>query len=186
LANNHGVVARAELESPRRLTAEERRQEVLEAAITEFGRRGFHATRTADIAQRAGVSQPYVYALFPDKRALFLACHARAMERIRETLVEARARAADGEPLEAQLGRAYREMIESRPDQLLFQLQAHAAAADPEIRESVRASFIALVDESVHLHDGASRQVVLGYIARALMQNVALALDLPDDYRLEP
>ena len=177
------MVTRALSES-RRSTADERRAEVVEAAIGQFARRGYHATRTADIARAAGVSQPYLYALFPDKRALFLACYDRAVERIRETLVQARQEAAEGEDLEARLGRAYQHMIRSRPDQLLFQLQAHAAAADPEIRPAVREGFISLVDESVRLH-GTSRQVVLGYIARALLYNIGLALELPDGYRPE-
>jgi AcrR family transcriptional regulator len=168
----------------KRLTAGERRDEVVEAAIGEFARGGYQATRTADIARAAGVSQPYLYALFPDKKALFLACYARAVERIRATLVQAREAAADGENLDERLGQAYRELIRSRPDQLLFQLQAHAAAADPEIRAAVREGFVSLVDESVRLH-GVSRQVVLGYIARALFTNVAFALELPAGYRLE-
>jgi AcrR family transcriptional regulator len=167
----------------RRLTADERRDAVVEAAIGEFAQRGFNATRTADIARAAGVSQPYLYALFPDKKALFLACYARAVERIGATLVEARGRAREGDDLDELLGEAYRDLIRSRPDQLLFQLQAHAAAGDPEIRAAVREGFVSLVDESVRLH-GVSRQVVLGYIARALFTNVAFALELPDGYRL--
>jgi AcrR family transcriptional regulator len=173
-----------ELSQPKRLTADERRDAVIEAAIGEFAQGGFKATRTADIARAAGVSQPYLYALFPDKKALFLACYARAVERIRATLVEARGRAREGDDLDELLGQAYRELIRARPDQLLFQLQAHAAASDPEIRAAVRDGFVSLVDESVRLH-GVSRQVVLGYIARALFTNVAFALELPDGYRLE-
>jgi AcrR family transcriptional regulator len=173
-----------ELQTTRRLTADERRDEVVEAAIGEFARGGYQATRTADIARAAGVSQPYLYALFPDKKALFLACYERAVERIRATLIEARETAAEGDDLDERLRRAYQELIRARPDQLLFQLQAHAAAADPEIRPAVRAGFVSLVDESVRLH-GVSRQVVLGYIARALFTNVAFALELPDGYRLE-
>jgi AcrR family transcriptional regulator len=173
-----------ELRSGRRLTADERREEVVEAAIAEFAQRGYHATRTADIARAAGVSQPYLYALFPDKKALFLACYERAVDRIRATLIDARERAQDADDLDAVLARAYRELIRARPHQLLFQLQAHAAAADPEIRAAVRAGFVSLVDEGVRLH-GVSRQVVLGYIARALFTNVAFALELPDGYRLD-
>jgi AcrR family transcriptional regulator len=172
------------LRSPKRLTADERRDTVVEAAIGEFARGGYQATRTADIASAAGVSQPYLYALFPDKKAIFLACYARAVERIRSTLVEAREAAAEGENIEERLGRAYKDLIRSRPDQLQFQLQAHAAAADPEIRATVREGFVSLVDESVRLH-GVSREVVLGYIARALFTNVAFALELPEGYRLE-
>ena len=57
-----------------RLSAAERRADLLEAAVVEFAENGYQGTRTADIAARAGVSQPYVYAQFPAKRARFLAC----------------------------------------------------------------------------------------------------------------
>src|ERR1700739_4239354 len=77
--------------TPRRLSARERRADLLEAAVIEFAESGYHGTRTADIAARAGVSQPYVYALFPDKRTLFLACHDWTTERIKEALEKASA-----------------------------------------------------------------------------------------------
>ncbi len=167
----------------RRLSADQRRQELLEAGVVEFAERGYHGTRTADIAERAGVSQPYVYALFPDKRALFLACHEWTTNRIREVLEEAAESAAQGEDLEERLGRAYAAMIESNPHHVLFQVQAHAAAsADPEIRGPVSRRFIELIEVSERLH-GAPRQVVLRYIAWGLLQNVSIALDLPRKYR---
>src|ERR1700749_532828 len=70
----------------RRLSAQERRADLLEAAVIEFAESGYHGPRTADSAARAGVSQPYVYALFPDKLALFLACHDWTTERLQEEL----------------------------------------------------------------------------------------------------
>ncbi len=74
-----------------RLSADQRRAQLLDAAVVEFAERGYQGTRTADIAARAGVSQPYVYALFPDKRSLFLACHAATTDRIRESIEKASA-----------------------------------------------------------------------------------------------
>ena len=158
---------------------------MITAAIGAFAEYGYHATGTAEIARRAGVSQPYLYALFPDKRSLFLACHLRTTDLIRETLIRAREEAPEGEDLEVQLGRAYEQMIASRRDHLLFQMQAHAAAAsDPLIRAAVRETFIELVEESLRLHQTSLEQV-LGYISNALFYNVALALDLPENYRLQ-
>ncbi len=58
-----------------RQSAEERREQVLEAATHEFAQRGYHGAGTAAIAERAGISQPYIYALFPNKKELFLAAH---------------------------------------------------------------------------------------------------------------
>src|SRR6201996_5761276 len=89
----------------RRLSATQRRADLLEAAVIEFAESGYHGTRTADIAARAGVSQPYVYALFPDKRALFLACHDWTTERIKEALEKASADLTDGDDGEKALDR---------------------------------------------------------------------------------
>jgi AcrR family transcriptional regulator len=186
----------AELTAPRRarprrkrpgqrLSAEERRADLLEAAVIEFAVSGYHGTRTADIAARAGVSQPYVYALFPDKRSLFLACHDWTTERIKETLRLARAGvgAAGAEDAEEALGRAYRMLLDRRPHQVLFQVQAHAAAtADPVIREPVRKRFMELIELSERLHD-APREVVLRHVGRVMLGNVAVALDLPPEFR---
>jgi AcrR family transcriptional regulator len=188
----------AELTAPRRarprrkrpgqrLSAEERRADLLEAAVIEFSVSGYHGTRTADIAARAGVSQPYVYALFPDKRSLFLACHDWTTQRIKETLrltsADANAAAGGTEDAEEALGRAYRLLLDRRPHQVLFQVQAHAAAtADPVIREPVRQRFMELIELSERLHD-APREVVLRHVGRVMLGNVAVALDLPPEFR---
>jgi AcrR family transcriptional regulator len=166
-----------------RLSAEERRADLLEAAVVEFAENGYHGTRTADIAARAGFSQPYVYALFPDKRTLFLACHDRTTGRIKEALEKASADLAEGDDVEHALDRAYQALFEERPHQVLFQVQAHAAAtADPEIRAPVRQRFIELIELSERLN-GAPRDLVLRHVARSMLGNVALALDLPPEYR---
>ena len=75
---------------PRR-SAEDRREQVLEAAIHEFAELGYQAASTAAIARRAGISQPYIYALFPSKRDLFLAAHARMGTTLRATFMDAAA-----------------------------------------------------------------------------------------------
>jgi AcrR family transcriptional regulator len=169
-----------------RLSAEERRRDLIDAAIVEFAENGYHAARTADIAERAGVSQPYVYALFPDKRALFLACHEYTTRRIRETLEQAHRDAAEGDDLHQRLGGAYAAMIESNPSQVLFQIQAYAAAsADPEIQAAVRSRFVELIQTSEQLHD-EPRDVVLSHIAWAMLRNLSVALDLPAEYRPNP
>jgi len=161
----------------RRMAGSQRRELVLDAAFAEFASRGYHAAATADIATRAGISQPYIYALFPDKKALFLACHERAMQRLRAVLTEA----TDGSF--ARIEQAFRNLYTSDPTQLMFQLQSHAAASDPEIRSVVRARFMEMVDVGVDA-TGASRAQVLEQLARGLFMTVALALELPHGYWL--
>jgi AcrR family transcriptional regulator len=162
-----------------RLSADERREQVLDAAVEEFGERGYHAASTASIAKRAGISQPYIYALFADKRELFVAVHDRVTEEIRRTFIEA-ARGASGpeEALEA-MGKAYRPLMEN-PRHLSAQLQCYAAAAgDPELRAHVGARFRSLVEDVARV-SGADPAAVAGFFACGMYINVALAIGEPD------
>src|SRR5215217_7787388 len=113
-----------------RSSSEERREQLIAAAVTEFAANGFHATSTTAIAKRAGISQPYVYALFPSKHGLFLAANERVAERIRGAFADA-ARGLN-EPADrlAAMGEAYTGFLEGR-DEIMFQHQANAVAGDP-------------------------------------------------------
>ena len=75
-----------------RLSADERRADVLDAALIEFADRGFEGTSTEDIAKRAGISQPYLFRLFGTKKDLYIASVSRCY---RDTL-ELFQRAAEG------------------------------------------------------------------------------------------
>jgi hypothetical protein len=121
--------------------------------------------------------------LFADKRTRFLACHDWTTERIKEALGKASAGLTEGADVEHTLDRAYQQLFEERPHQVLFQVQATAAAApDPGIREPVRARFIELVQLSER-PNAVPRELVLRHVARSVLGNVALALDLPPGYR---
>ena len=56
-----------------RLTAPERREQILEAAVQVFAERGYEGASTDVIAQHAGISQPYLFRLFGTKRDLIIA-----------------------------------------------------------------------------------------------------------------
>ncbi len=72
-------------ETRRRLSAAERREEILAVAISEFATTGYHGTSTEVIAERAGISQPYVFRLYGTKKELFLACVDRCFDLTIET-----------------------------------------------------------------------------------------------------
>src|SRR5881396_3516784 len=101
-----------------RLTAAERGEEVLQAAVQAFGASGYEGTKTDEIARLAGVSQPYVIRLFGTKQELFLAAVRSACERIEQTFREA---AAETPELSA-LGESYELMFAER-EVLLVLLQ---------------------------------------------------------------
>lgn len=57
-----------------RLTAEARRQDVLDAACRAFSRSSYRGATTAEIAREAGITEPILYRHFGSKRDLYLAC----------------------------------------------------------------------------------------------------------------
>jgi hypothetical protein len=52
------------------MTASQRRELVLHTALTEFAARGPHGTSARDIAHRDGISQPYLFRLFPTQEGV--------------------------------------------------------------------------------------------------------------------
>src|SRR5262245_29729476 len=56
-----------------RLAANDRRSQILAAALQVFAEHGFHGTRTRELAKRAGVSEALVFRHFPTKDALIAA-----------------------------------------------------------------------------------------------------------------
>lgn len=53
--------------------AEQRRAQLIDAALELFSKRGIEATRVSDIARAAGVAQGLLYNYFPSKEALVMA-----------------------------------------------------------------------------------------------------------------
>src|ERR671937_2578378 len=162
-----------------RLTAAERRDDVLEAALLEFARGGLEGTSTEDIARRAGISQPYLFRLFGTKKELFKASVARCF---RETL-ELFQRAAEGlrgdEALRA-MGRAYGAMLQSDRVRLKAQLQAYAACDDPEIRAVVRNGYGDIV-AYVQRVSGLGADEITRFFAKGMLMNVLAAMQLAEE-----
>jgi AcrR family transcriptional regulator len=171
--------ARERRTSRRRGTAEERREAVIDAAITEFAEHGYHAASTAAIAKRAGISQPYIYALFPDKESLFLACHGRMCDRIRRAFAEAAKGTAPGEERMHAMGGAYYELLQGRRE-LLLQLQAFAAAGEEKLRPAIRDGFVDVIRD-VRRHLGDDDDEIARFIATGMLLNVLTALEVPHE-----
>ncbi len=158
------------------MPAAERREMVLEAAVAEFAAHGLAGTSTEDVARRAGISQPYLFRLFPTKKALFLALVERCYRRVADTFITAAAGRTGDEALEA-MGDVYERLLEDRT-LLLLQMQAYAACDDPEIRAATRDGYKKLWELTEKL-TGLPFQRVVDFFAMGMLMNVAAALDLP-------
>ena len=168
-------------DAPTRRTAPERREEVIEAAIAVFAEEGYAAASTQRVADRAGISQAYVFRLFDGKRALFIACVETVMGRISSAFVDAAAASADRTPdgILTAMGLRYPGLLE-QPGLLALQLQSHAAAAgDPAIRARVRGLFLQLW-ETVRATSGAPEERIIEFFAKGLLINALGALGLTE------
>jgi AcrR family transcriptional regulator len=122
----------------RRLTAEQRRQQLFAVAMELFAQRGYRATTMDDIAEAAGVTKPLLYQHFSSKRALYL----ELVDSIAHNLLEAIGRAvmrADGPRQQVEMGfAAYFRLVVSH--ELEFRLlYGRDHADDLELGRALRA-----------------------------------------------
>jgi AcrR family transcriptional regulator len=149
---------------------------VLEAAVAEFAKHGLAGTSTEDVARAAGISQPYLFRLFPTKKGLFLALVDRCYRRVEDAFTAAAGESTGDEALAA-MAQAYERLLNDRT-LLLLQMQAYAACDDPEIRAATRAGYKHLW-EMVERITGLPFQTVVDFFAVGMLMNVAAAMDLP-------
>lgn len=157
-----------------RSTAEERREEILQAAIKHFGQTGLHGTSTETIARDVGVSQPYVFRLFGTKKELFMASVRWAFEHTVDRFREAGEAATDQHDAFRRIGYAYQELISDRRF-LDIQLQAYASTHDPDIRRLVNDGFGRMVTEIIR-HTQASPEQLSAFVGQGMLLNVTSSM----------
>ncbi len=166
---------------PRR-TADERRAEVIDAAIIEFATFGLYGASTEAIAARAGISQPYVSRLFGTKKALFLAAVERVTEQILDRWTEGLdvhgdevgfKQATPAQKLGV-LGEQYIRLVKEVHG-LRLVLQSFSSAEDPDVRTVVHASMKRLYT-FVAKQTGASPGEIQQFWAHGMMLTVAASI----------
>ncbi|MET7976036.1 TetR/AcrR family transcriptional regulator [Streptomyces mirabilis] len=158
-------------------TAEERRETVLRTAIGAFAARGYWGTTTTEVAKAAGISQAYVYRLFPNKELLFTAVVEHCFVLVRASLERAAAEAkgSSAEVVLEAMGDAYARLI-SDNDLMLIQLHAQAAAvSEPAVREVVRQGYARLV-EYVRGASGGTEGQVQEFFARGMLCHLIVSM----------
>jgi len=161
-----------------RHTAEERRDEIIAAAVVRFGMTGLHGTSTETIARDVGVSQPYLFRLFGTKKELFMAAVEWGFEETLEAFRRAAADATGAHDALKRMGDAYLALISDRR-YLDIQMQAYASTDDPEIRHVVQEGFGRLVMEIVR-HTDATPAQLADFLGRGMLLNVTMAMGVDD------
>ena len=119
-----------DLMSSHRLSAEQRREQILARSIEVLAKSNYQKARVADIADLVGISEAAIYKYFPTKKQLFLA----VLEHMSDRLI-------------ARLSAA----VETEVDALQALRKAAAAFADPDVNPPdhvrIRSKAIAEIDD---------------------------------------
>ena len=155
------------------MSAEDRRDQVIRAAVSEFSVRGLEGTSTSDIAKRVGVSQPYLFRLFPTKKALFIEACLLGAQRVRDAFAKAAEGKYSAEALAA-MGEAYQNLLQADRELLMMQLQQFAACHDPDVQDAVRGSMQDLWQHVENL-TGAPVEARVDFFAKGMLCNMIAA-----------
>jgi AcrR family transcriptional regulator len=147
----------------RRLPAEERRRQLIDAAVDVFARMGFSAAGTADIAAAAGIGEPTIYRYFENKRDLYIAAVAHGSDEIIEEWQRIVDDAADELVALQRIGIWYFQRLQERPQLLLLRSRSISDSGDDEIATVVREQYVRVLRFVEDLFDRAQRR---GLIAR--------------------
>ena len=170
----------------KRLTFEQRRVAILDAALEVFAKHGYRGASIDDIATAAGVSKALIYEHFPSKRDLHAALLERHVGELFERLVES---AATSEPGEVRLRAgvdAFLSFVEARPDafRMLFR-----DAVEPEVAQLLQglgqqaalqvAELIATEPREKRAGDAEEREAIeiFGALLTGAVQQLALWWD---------
>lgn len=164
-----------------RLTAAERREQILDAAFVVFGERGYVGGTTDAIAKQAGVSQAYVVRMFGGKEALFREAAQAAAQRVIDVFRAAISQlddTTDSAHKHIALATAYGNLIADRGLLLtllqLFSL-GHHATFGPLARDCYLRVYQVVRDEARMGPEEASQ-----FFARGMLTTVLLAMRMPD------
>ena len=158
-----------------RMSAADRREQLIAIALEHFAERGYTAASTEAIARDAGISQPYLFRLFRTKRELFLAAVDANHGRLLRTFEDA-ARGDGPEERLLSMGGAYIDLLKD-PVALRMQMQSYTATTDPAIQAHVRRRYLELI-EDVKRWSGATEAQVWDFASKGMLLNVIAVLGL--------
>ncbi|MEJ3403309.1 TetR/AcrR family transcriptional regulator [Rathayibacter sp. YIM 133350] len=168
-----------------RISAPERREQILQAATLVFGEVGYAAATTDRVAQAAGISQPYVVRMFGSKENLIVEVLERTCDRILETFRSAIADTADPRTPAARIGAAYVDLVETDRGVLLSLMQGFIMGGDPRVGPVARAGIMriyALLREQ----GGFTPEAARDFFASGMLINTLVASGLVNALGSDP
>ncbi|MBB6733867.1 TetR/AcrR family transcriptional regulator [Cohnella zeiphila] len=159
-----------------------RKSEIISAAIEVFAETGYFRATTAQVAQRANISQPYVFRFFSTKEELLLAALEASWTRVADAFRKV-AESAAPERLETALTKAYEDILQSHRNEVFLQMQAQTIGEDV-IREAMRNGFgevrRIVLDSFCRAELPNAEERTMLFLARGMLCNVSAALGMPE------
>ncbi|MBU1213522.1 MAG: TetR/AcrR family transcriptional regulator [Alphaproteobacteria bacterium] len=153
----------------------ERPREILEAALQEFVRKGYMATRVEDIAAKVGVTKGTIYFYFETKEDIF----AQVIRRFTPSLLDQRVPSASGqsvfERLRTYLRFLYSHAVADRKSREVFHLLISDGRHFPELLDRHFSEFLepalARIDELLRwgVENGEFRQDHADYLSQVVL-----------------
>tara|TARA_B100000809_G_scaffold102942_1_gene101573 strand:+ start:1364 stop:1942 length:579 start_codon:yes stop_codon:yes gene_type:complete len=119
-----------------RMSAAERRRQVLDVGLEVFGRHGYHQTSMSALAAEAGVTKPVLYQHFASKHDLFAEVLAETGDRLMRAIEAAEVEETPRRRVEAGF-RSFFRFFEERPAAFDV-LYGTSIAVDPDFRKDAR------------------------------------------------
>jgi AcrR family transcriptional regulator len=163
-------------------TSVNRKSDIISAAIDVFAEIGYFRATTAQVAERAKISQPYIFRFFPTKEALLLTALEVSWERVIDSFRKV-VDSASPEQLETGLIRAYEDILGSYRNEMLLQMQAQTIPEE-SIREAMRNGFgevrrmVLDAFRAAGIQNPEERTML--FLARGMLCNIAAALAMPE------
>ncbi|PAF32222.1 TetR/AcrR family transcriptional regulator [Paenibacillus sp. 7516] len=159
-----------------------RRNDIISAAIDVFAEIGYYRATTAQVAERAQISQPYIFRFFKTKEALLLSALEVSWTRVIDSFRQVVETAASDQ-LERELIDAYEKILESHQNEILLQMQAQTIQEDV-IRQAMQKGFsevrTMVLNAFSHAGIAEAKQRTLVFLAIGMLCNVSIALDMPE------
>lgn len=159
-----------------------RKNEILSAAIEVFAEIGYYRATTAKVAERASISQPYIFKFFSSKEELLLNALQLSWERIIKSFRKT-VEITSADKLEWELIEAYEKILRSYKSEILLQMQSQTIP-DDSIRTEMQRGFREVNSLVVNAFKEAnienSEERAFLFLARGMLCNVSMALDMPE------
>ncbi len=163
-------------------TSVNRKAEIISAAIEVFAESGYYRATTAQVAERAKISQPYVFRFFSTKEALLLTALEVSWTRITDSF-RAVVASSTANQLEADLIKAYERILEDHRSETLLQMQAQTIQEESirtAMRDGMREVRQIVLEAFQKAEIPHPEERTLLFLARGMLCNISMALNMPE------